>query len=58
MPFVYKDECGDVDRKVKDVSLVRDRQLKVSHLQTERGEGQFKVAVELIQANDNEQSSC
>ncbi|CDQ90554.1 unnamed protein product [Oncorhynchus mykiss] len=58
MPFVYKDECGDVDRKMKDVSLVRDRQLKVSHLQTERGEGQFKVAVELIQANDNEQSSC
>ncbi|XP_055722016.1 bestrophin-4 isoform X2 [Salvelinus fontinalis] len=58
MPFVYKDECGDVDRKVKDVSLVRDRQLKASHLQTERGEGQFKVAVELIQANDNEQSSC
>nr|XP_046176809.1 bestrophin-4 isoform X1 [Oncorhynchus gorbuscha] len=56
MPFVYKDECGDVD--VKDVSLVRDKQLKVSHLQTERGEGQFKVAVELIQANDNEQSSC
>ncbi|KAM9459384.1 bestrophin-4 [Salvelinus alpinus] len=58
MPFVYKDECGDVDRKVKDVSLVRDRQLKASHLQTERGEGQFKVALELIQANDNEQSSC
>ncbi|XP_064785039.1 bestrophin-4 isoform X2 [Oncorhynchus masou masou] len=58
MPFVYKDECGDVDRKMKDVSLVRDRQLKVSPLPTERGEGQFKVAVELIQANDNEQSSC
>uniref|UniRef100_A0A8C7ILH6 Bestrophin homolog n=1 Tax=Oncorhynchus kisutch TaxID=8019 RepID=A0A8C7ILH6_ONCKI len=58
MPFVYKDECGDVDRKMKDVSLVRDRQLKMSHLQTERGEGQFKVAVELIQANDNEQTSC